>query len=90
MRNTEEQRQRQREKQAPCREPYVGPDPGSLGSCPEPKTDAQLLSHPGIPLPKLFKLPLGKSFHPNFFTVRTSSQSQKEIHSISGTKVLTA
>ena len=33
-RNTEEQRHRQREKQAPCREPDVGLDPGSPGSCP--------------------------------------------------------
>ena len=24
-------------------------DPGTAGSCPEPKTDSQLLSHPGIP-----------------------------------------
>ena len=27
----------------------VGLDPGPLGSCPEPKADAQLLSHPGAP-----------------------------------------
>ena len=32
MRDTE--RERQREKQAPCREPEVGLDPGTLGSCP--------------------------------------------------------
>ena len=38
-------RHRQREKQAPCREPDVGLDPRTLGSWPEPKTDAQLLSH---------------------------------------------
>ena len=40
---------RQREKQAPCRDPDVGLNPGILGSCPEPKADAQLLSHPGVP-----------------------------------------
>ena len=38
MRDTERegegQRHRQREKQAPCREPDVGLDPGSLGSHP--------------------------------------------------------
>ena len=36
MRDTNTQRQRysQREKQAPCREPDVGLDPGSLGSGP--------------------------------------------------------
>ena len=44
-----EQRHRQREKQAPCREPDAGLDPGSPGSCPEPKADAQPLSHPGVP-----------------------------------------
>ena len=27
----------QREKQAPCREPDIGLDPGSPGSCPRPK-----------------------------------------------------
>ena len=35
---------------APCVEPDVGLDPGTQGSCPEPKTGAQLLSHPGIPI----------------------------------------
>ena len=32
--HTERQRHRQREKQAPCREPDVGLNPGSPGSCP--------------------------------------------------------
>ena len=50
MRDRERQRPRQKEKQAPCREPNVGLDPGTLGSCPEPKADAQPLSHPGIPI----------------------------------------
>ena len=45
----ERQRHRRREKLAPCREPDVGLDPGIPGSCPEPKADAQLLSHPGDP-----------------------------------------
>ena len=30
-------------------EPDVGLDPGALGSRPEPKADAQPLSHPGVP-----------------------------------------
>ena len=48
----ERQRHRQREKQAPCREPNVGLNPRTLGWCPEPKVDAQPLSHPGVfPLP---------------------------------------
>ena len=49
MRDTERQRHRGREKQAPCREPDVGLDPRTLGSQPEPKADAQPLSHPGVP-----------------------------------------
>ena len=31
------------------REPSVGLNPGTPGSHPEPKADAQQLSHPGIP-----------------------------------------
>ena len=42
-------RHRQREKQAPCREPIAGLDPGTPGSHPELKADAQPLSHPGVP-----------------------------------------
>ena len=42
-------RDRQREKQAPCREPDVGLHPGTPGSHSEPKADAQPLSHPGVP-----------------------------------------
>ena len=45
----ERQRHRQREKQAPNREPNVGLDPGIPGSCPEPKTDTQPLSHLDVP-----------------------------------------
>ena len=52
MRDTEGERQRlrQREKQAPCREPDVGLRSGTPGSRPRPKADAQWLSHPGIPI----------------------------------------
>ena len=42
------ERHRQREMQTPRREPDVGLDPGTVGSCPEPKADAQPLSHPGV------------------------------------------
>ena len=50
MRDTERERQRhrQREKQAPCRKPNVELDPGTPGSRPEPKADAQLLNHLGV------------------------------------------
>ena len=42
-------RDRQREKQASCREPNAGLDPGSPGSRPGLKASAKLLSHPGCP-----------------------------------------
>ena len=45
----ERQRHRQREKQAPTGEPDAGLDPTVPGSQPEPKADAQPLSHPGTP-----------------------------------------
>ena len=49
MRDTERerQRQRQREKQDPCREPDAGLDYRTPGLLPEPKADAQPLSHLG-------------------------------------------
>ena len=50
MRDRERERGRDTEKQAPCREPDVGLDPGTPGSHPEPKADAQQLSHPDVPL----------------------------------------
>ena len=49
MRDTERQRHRQREKQAPCREPDTGLDPRTPESFPGQKADAQPLSHPGGP-----------------------------------------
>ena len=45
----ERQRHRQREKQALCREPDVGLDPGSPGSCSGPKAGTKPLSHQGFP-----------------------------------------
>ena len=50
-RERERQKHRQKEKQASCEGPDVGLDPRTPGSCPEPKADAQTLSHPGIPKP---------------------------------------
>ena len=47
-REREQTQHRQREKQAPCKELDAGLDPRTLRSCPEPKADAQLLSHPGL------------------------------------------
>ena len=42
-------RHRQRQKQASCREPNMGLDPGTPGLRPGPKAGAKPLSHPGIP-----------------------------------------
>ena len=57
MRDTprEEQRLRQREKQAPCREPDVGLNPRSPGSCPGLKA-AVNAEPPDIPLLNLKEL----------------------------------
>ena len=51
MRDThgERQRHRQKEKQGSSREPDAGLDLRTPGSHPEPKADAQPLSHPGAP-----------------------------------------
>ena len=46
-RERKRQRRRQREKQAPSREPDEGFDSRTPRSPPEPKADAQPLSHPG-------------------------------------------
>ena len=56
MRDTEKERQRhrQRGKQAPCREPDMGLNPVTPGSCPGPNAGPQPLSHPGIPDEHLF------------------------------------
>ena len=62
MKDTERERRRhrQREKQAPHREPDVGLDPGTPGSHPGPKADAEPLSHPGIPNKMLVNQTLAK------------------------------
>ena len=47
---TDAQREaRQREKQAPQGEPDAGPYSRTPGTRPQPKADAQPVSHPGIP-----------------------------------------
>ena len=55
MRDTERERQRhrQKKKQVPCREPDEGLSPSAQGSQPEPKEDAQPLSHPGVLVPSI-------------------------------------
>ena len=60
MRDTERRRHRQRKKQAPYRGPDAGLDPGTPGSHPVPKADAQPLNHPGVP---------SRRFLPSFYTV---------------------
>ena len=56
MRDRERERGRDtdREKQAPCREPDAGLNPGTPGSCPGPKAGAKPLSHLGIPESMIF------------------------------------
>ena len=56
----EKGRHRQREKQAPCKEPNAGLDPRSPGSRPGPKAGTPPLSHPGIPI-----CPFSKSCFPH-------------------------
>ena len=57
MRDTQrEARHRQREKQAPCRKPDAGLDPGTPGSHPGPKAGANQLSHPESPLLAVFNI----------------------------------
>ena len=50
MRDTQREAETQTEGEiGSCREPDVGLDPRTPGSCPEPEGGAQLLSHPGVP-----------------------------------------
>ena len=48
-RHTKRQRHGQREKQALCREPDVGLNPGTPGSCPGPKADRHSTAEPSRP-----------------------------------------
>ena len=50
MRDTERQRHKQREKQAPYGEPDVGLNSRTPESPPEPEADAHSLSQPGAPM----------------------------------------
>ena len=52
--HTQRQRHRQRENQAPRGELDVELCPRTPGSQPEPKADAQTLSHPWVPISVLF------------------------------------
>ena len=50
MRDTQREAETQAEVEAVSSQgARLGLNPRTLGSCPEPKADAQLLSHPGIP-----------------------------------------
>ena len=63
----EGQRHRQREKQVPCRDPDVGLDSGSPGSCRKLKADAQSLSHPGVPMTEFLMSFVMSMIHQGFF-----------------------
>ena len=56
MRNREGQRHKQREKQAPCREPNVALDPRTPESRPEPKADGSTTEPPSCPCSFIFLL----------------------------------
>ena len=56
MSDKETETQAEGGKQAPCQEPDMELDPGTLRSRPQPKAEAQLLSHTGIPLRRLYYL----------------------------------
>ena len=53
---------------SPMRDPILGPE-----SCPGPKVDTQLLSHPGIP--KVFNIVLPKVPPIGFLTLKTLNKS---------------
>ena len=76
MRDIERQRHRQREKQAPCREPNVELDPRTSGSFPGPKAGAQPLSHPGVPVLMILFIYLKKYFI--YFFMR-ETEGEREI-----------
>ena len=61
-RHTGRQTHREREKQAPSREPDVGLDPGSPGSRPGPKARTKPLSNPGVPQLAFTSTPTGYLF----------------------------
>ena len=55
------------------REPDAGLDPGTPGSRPGPKADAQPLSHLGVPMLSMFKMPKGKDHYWHFCTQASRS-----------------
>ena len=86
----EGKRHRQREKEAPYGEPDAGLDPRTLELWPEPKAEAQPLSHPGCPYTFLLLSPLlpPKCKPPSSLTVKALKMCFVEIYSHS-TKVTT-
>ena len=82
-RHTQRETETQAEgEQAPCREPDMGLDPGSPGSCPGPKADAPTAEPPRHPERELylsihiFKACLYVSHHPN--RVRGSNEEPQQ------------
>ena len=55
------------------REPDVGFDPGSPGSCPGPKAGAKPLRHPGIPSYSIFNIGLTRFYFFYFYSKGFSS-----------------
>ena len=69
---------RQREKQVPCREPVVGLDPRTPGSCPGPEAGAKPLSHPGIPHSFLWSRILSEHGHTHHYIVLVLLAAQRQ------------
>ena len=86
MRDRERQRHWQRKKQVPHREPNVGLDPRTSGSLPEPKADAQLLSHAGVPVRWVLKCALHRvTSYPDIYYYLQFLTRSKILNTLRGT-----
>ena len=72
-RERERERERQRNKQALCRKPDVGLDPGTPGSCPGPKAGAKLLRHQGCPVGPFLRNSEYAGYLVSYFNVNISA-----------------
>ena len=79
MRDTQREAETEAEGCAsPCREPYVGLDPRTPASWPEPKAVAQPLSHPGAPNYVFYKNPIHSSQDKYQFSHFTNEETKAQ------------